>query len=104
MTRPQSLCVPSAGTYKLWGRVIAPSKEDDSFWVRVDGGPWVDWNDITPGGAWHWATVTNDASSDAVVLADLAGGAHTLSVAYREDGTRLDRVLITNDLTLVPTL
>ena len=96
--------VPSAGTYKLWGSVIAPTNEDDSFWVRVDDGAWVDWNDITAGGAWHWAPVTNDANGDAAVLTTLAAGAHTLTVAYREDGARLDRVLITNDLSLVPAL
>jgi hypothetical protein len=38
------------------------------------------------------------------VLVSLSPGAHTTSVAYREDGARLDRVLITNDLALVPTL
>jgi polygalacturonase len=96
--------VTATGTYKLWGRVIAPTNKDDSFWVRVDGGTWVNWNDITPGGSWHWATVTNDASSDGPVLVNLAAGAHTISFAYREDGTRLDRVLITNDLNLVPNL
>src|SRR5438067_1630097 len=30
--------VPAAGTYKVWGRVIAPTTSDDSFWVRMDGG------------------------------------------------------------------
>jgi hypothetical protein len=93
----------AGGTYKLWGRVIAATNEDDSFWVRVDGGAWVNWNDIALGGSWHWATVTNDASSDTAVLVNLAAGAHTISFAYREDGARLDRVLITNDLNLVPT-
>jgi hypothetical protein len=96
--------VPSAGTYKLWGRVIAPTDNDDSFWVRVDDSPWVDWNDIAAGSAWHWATVTDDTKSDAPVLADLTAGAHTITVAYREDGARLDSVLITNDLTAVPPL
>jgi len=95
--------VGSAGTYKVWGRVIAPTDDDDSFWVRLDNGTWTDWNDITAGSSWHWAPVTDDTKSNAVVLSDLAAGAHTITVAYREDGARLDRVLITNDLTLVPT-
>jgi polygalacturonase len=95
--------VGAAGTYKLWGRVIAPTDEDDSFWVRVDNGAWTDWNDIPTGSSWHWANVTDDANSNAVVLPALAAGAHTITFAYREDGARLDRVLITNDLTSVPT-
>ncbi|MCU7727100.1 glycosyl hydrolase family 28 protein [Actinoplanes sp. KI2] len=95
--------VSAAGTYKLWGRVIAPTDDDDSFWVRVDNEPWTDWNDIPTGSSWHWAAVTDDTRGDAVLLPDLAAGAHTITYAYREDGARLDRVLITNDLTSTPT-
>src|SRR2546423_4547415 len=28
--------VATAGTYRIWGRVIAPTANDDSFWVRMD--------------------------------------------------------------------
>lgn len=94
--------VSEAGTYTVWGRVIAPTVDTDSFWVRVDSGPWTKWNDIAPGGSWHWANVTDDDASDARVLFDLDAGVHTVPFAYREEGTRLDRVLITNDLSLVP--
>jgi polygalacturonase len=95
--------VGAAGTYRLWGRVIAPSNEDDSFWVRVDNGPWTDWNDIPTASSWHWASVTDDTAGDAPVLPALVAGAHTIIVAYREDGARLDRILVTNDLDLTPT-
>src|SRR5262249_43325855 len=30
--------VARSGNYGLWGRVVAPTTSDDSFWVRVDGG------------------------------------------------------------------
>src|SRR6185436_15003886 len=56
--------VGSAGTYKVWGRVIAPTDDDDSFWVRLDNGTWTDWNDITAGSSWHWAPVTDDTKSN----------------------------------------
>jgi hypothetical protein len=96
--------LPSAGTYKIWGRAIAPGTSDDSFWVRVDGGTWVNWNDIAPGSSWHWANVEDDANANAPVLVNLSAGAHTITFAYREDGARLDRVLLTTDLSLVPTM
>jgi hypothetical protein len=94
---------PSAGTYKIWGRVIAPTDGDDSFWVRLDGGSWIKWNNIALGSAWHWDEVHNSDSGGQVVTFALAAGSHTLSIAYREDGTRLDRLLVTSDLAFVPT-
>ncbi len=94
-----SFTVPKAGRYKLWGRVIAPTTSDDSFWVRVDNGPWTAWNNIPLGAGWHWDDIhgTGDASTF-----DLAAGAHTVTFAYREDGARLDRIRITDDLTGTP--
>ena len=97
-----SFSVATSGTYRVWGRVIAPVDTDDSFWVRMDAGAWINWNDVVPGASWHWARVTNDAASDAVVSYSLAAGNHTLTIAYREDGARLDRLLITSDLVFTP--
>src|SRR5262245_7200848 len=34
----------AAGTYRVWGRTIAPANTDDSFWVRMDAGSWINWN------------------------------------------------------------
>ncbi|MBO3747792.1 carbohydrate-binding protein [Streptosporangiaceae bacterium NEAU-GS5] len=94
--------VPTAGTYRFWGRVMAPADTDDSFWVKIDNGGYVNWNDITAGAAWHWAPVTNDSASDAPITASLAAGAHTMTVAYREDGAKLDRILATTDASFTP--
>ncbi len=89
--------VPATANCRIWGRVIAPTTGDDSFWVRVDGGPWILWNNIPLGGAWHWAPV-RDTSGTPVTVSLASGVNHTVVVAYREDGTRLDRMLVTNDL------
>jgi hypothetical protein len=94
--------VPSAGSYKVWGRVMVPTNADDSFWVRMDGGPWINWNNIPVGADWHWDDVHNAAAGNALVTFTLGAGSHTLTVAYREDGARLDRVLITNELSFTP--
>lgn len=96
--------VPTAGTYKVWGRVIAPSTGDDSFWVIMDGGTPLNWNNITNGPAWHWDDVHNGAvAGNPVFTFNLTAGSHTLVIAYREDGCALDRLLITNDSAFVPT-
>jgi hypothetical protein len=82
-----------AGSYVIWGRIIMPSTSKDSFWVRVDDGPWTIWSGmVTKTWAWkefHVAGVTS--------LYDLAAGRHTLTIAYREDGAKLDALYIASD-------
>ena len=85
--------VGSAGTYRLFARMQGPSPDDDSFWVRMDGGTWVMWNNWwNP--AWLWVQFPNTFN--------LGAGSHTLSIAYREDGARLDKINITTS-TAAPT-
>jgi hypothetical protein len=94
--------VPVAGSYRLWGRVSAPTPEADSFWIRLDGGPWLRWNALAPGAAWHWDLVRQDRAPQLSSF-DLTAGNHTLIVAYREEGARLDRVLFSSDPAFAPT-
>jgi hypothetical protein len=97
-----SFTAPVAGSYKVWGRVTAPTNADDSWWVRIDSGTWQRWNGIPLGTAYHWDDVHNDLTGGAATIFSLTAGTHTLEFAYREDGTRLDRFLITNDLAFTP--
>ena len=74
------------GTYTTWGRVIAPTSDDDAFWVKMDDESWLSWNDITLSTSWTWVKI------DTFTLAE---GEHTFTVAYNEDGARLDKIFIT---------
>ena len=98
------LDIPHAGTYLMWSRVRATGDEEDSFWVRMDGGPWIRWNGITHGKTWHWEEIHDlrDEENPGVVSFDLNAGRHLLEIAYREPGTKLDGFLITNDLNFAP--
>jgi hypothetical protein len=95
----------AAGDHKVWGRALVPDGEGDSFWARMDGGTWVQWNGInaTALGAWEWDDVHDSAAMAAVQTYTLTAGAHTFDIAYREDGAQLDRVLITSETAFVPT-
>jgi hypothetical protein len=97
--------LPAAGTYRVWGRVIMPSTDDDSFYLRFDGAStWVQWNNNNAfPTAWKWVIVHDSAQGETNMLWPLSAGNHTLELAYREDGARLDKLLVTNDLTYVPT-
>ncbi len=78
--------VTDSGTYTVWGRVIAPTTDDNAFWVKMDSATWLSWDDIQPSTSWTWVAV------DTFTLTE---GEHTFVVAYNEDGTQLDKLFIT---------
>jgi Viral BACON domain len=85
-----SFSVSQSGTYRVFARVLTPTANDDSWWVRMDGGAWVTWNNIAAT-SWTWAQFPNTFS--------LSAGSHTLTFAYREDGAQLDKINITTSTT-----
>ena len=91
--------IPTTGDYVIWGRVIAPDGGCNSFFTSIDGGEHVAWH-IPIGSVWIWVSV-NGNEQDPLIL-NLAAGIHTLRISGREDGTKLDRLLITNDMAFVP--
>ena len=99
------------GVYKVMFRLIAPNGSDDSFWVRIPtattqtneslaGTGWVKFNNTKQGSAWHWDEVHDADHSNAVVNWTLPAGTHTLEFGKREDGGKVDAILITNNLGL----
>lgn len=83
--------IDSAGTYNFVARVNCPSADDDSYWIKIDNGAYVMANGLTSSG-WQWSNLTNAA---------LSAGQHTITIAYREDGAKLDKLLITTSGALV---
>ncbi|SDL10100.1 Por secretion system C-terminal sorting domain-containing protein [Catalinimonas alkaloidigena] len=84
----------TAGTFHLFARLKAPNGNDDSFWVRVNGGSWMQWwQGLQTGNAFAWKEVMNSPFA-------LQAGFNTIDVAYREDGTLLDKLYLTTGTTL----
>lgn len=94
--------VGTAGTYRIWGRLRIPTTDNDSFWVRIDGGTWYQWNNIPLSTDWAWDDVHDTENVDTVVDFELTAGQHTLNLAYREIGAELDKILITDDAAFTP--
>jgi hypothetical protein len=67
--------------------------------VAVDDGAFAAWH-TKKSTSWTWDSLKHGSSSDLVVY--LEAGTHTLTIKQREDGTKLDKVLITGDLTYIP--
>lgn len=88
--------VSQNGTYQMHALVSALNSGDNSFWVRIDGGAWIQWHLTVTNGEFVWQTVTDGSGHEAVTF-DLDAGAHVLDIQIREDGTSIDKVVITND-------
>ncbi len=76
-----SFTVAASGDATLTARVLALNTVTNSFWYQLDGGTWQPWSISTPSSNWQEVTRT---------ITGLAAGSHTLTVAYREGGTKLD--------------
>jgi len=90
-----SFNVTEEGNYKIWGRVITPSPNDDSYWIKVDTGNWIMWNNIPATSSWAWDDIHNQ-SNDNPVTFYITAGEHKLYICYRENGASIDKIYITN--------
>lgn len=98
--------VPHAGTYRIWMRSRAPSVASDSFFMRIDQGPWVKWNDINLDFpmVWHWDGVRDSDAGPGLLEFPLQSGQHVFEINRREPGLQMDAFIITDDLSYDPLL
>lgn len=73
-------------TYYVFGRADNPTPDDDSFWVKMDDGAFAMVNGLGTNG-WEWVRLASYV---------LAAGEHTLTIAYRENGAKLDKISISD--------
>lgn len=88
--------VQVAGTYKIWARVMAPNNNDRSFYISVDGATPVAWV-IPVANTWAWDAASTDNGAKDLTF-NLTAGSHTIRITQRQDGTRIDRVVITDNM------
>ena len=103
------IILPEAGTYALWGKVIAWDGNSDSFWVNwlpadADENP-QDTNNfefrwsVAGGNEWHWDRINHWLESGTFEREwELEAGVTTLRIGVREDATMLDVIFITDNL------
>jgi hypothetical protein len=92
--------IEQTGKYILWGRVKALDKKDNSFFVQLNNGSNHLW-EVEPGNHWHWEKVKHSTSPFQLTFT-LTEGTNVINVIMREDGTKLDKLLLTNNLDFVP--
>jgi hypothetical protein len=93
----------AAGSFRVWARVLVPNDASDSFWLNMDNGSWIRWNQIALGSSWHWDHVHDNATPTVPWQFSLGAGDHTFCVAYREAGTKVDAFIVTDNASFSPT-
>ena len=103
--------VSSAGTYRIWTRMSAPSSSANTYLLDIDsttcytvGGSSVP---VYAGGATtyfsnnisNWIAKTSGGS---FIDANLSAGSHTFKLIGNADGVVVDRVILTKDTTCTP--
>lgn len=83
-----SFTVEKDTTYYVFGLMDCPSADDDSYWIRIDNGPFELANGLGTSG-WEWVRI-NPSNYE------LTAGSHTLTIAYRENGANLDKICISD--------
>lgn len=77
--------IDKEAAYNFFAKCIGPSPADDSYWIRIDNGAFETVNGLA-GTDWQWGRLTT---------ATLSPGQHTITIAFREDGAKMDKILIT---------
>jgi hypothetical protein len=83
----------SSGTYTVWVRRVGTSGSDDSCKTSVDGGGVYQWHYGQSSG-WEWSKSPQTYS--------ISSGSHTVNVWMREDGARVDKIVLTTDSGYTP--
>ncbi len=91
----------SAGVYYVWVRIWGSSNKDDSVHAGLDGVPasYGRYGITDSSKQWHWEQL---AAGQRVTVQVDAPGAHTLNIWMREDGTAIDKLLLTTDSAYTP--
>jgi uncharacterized repeat protein (TIGR02543 family) len=91
------------GTYYIFARTLinAVGNNNNSYWVRLNGGTWIKFNDIPSNANWVWNVVWNSDVSQAPLAFNLIAGVNTIDFGMRETATKTDKILIKTNTTPV---
>jgi hypothetical protein len=94
-----SLDIPADADYVLWARVYWDDECGNSFTVAVGDQPGFVFGEDATYKAWHWVKYPVSRTAKPIRLTK---GKHSLTFHNREDGVRVDQILLTTDRRSVP--
>jgi RHS repeat-associated protein len=95
--------VETTGAYAVWVRAMATGSGGDSLHVGLDGQVAETSANLTGfvPDEWSWSRLTLDSGNATLDLN--SSGDHTIGLFMREDGIRVDRLLLITDTNYIPT-
>lgn len=85
---------PEDGVYTIWIRATVESVSQDSIYFKYDDKAWASKTlSIYEDSDWHWQIISNEYFKK---------GTHNVGFRVRERSTRIDNILITNNVAFVP--
>lgn len=95
---------PSAGTYYVWVRMMAPDTVNNSVYLQVNNTLCnVNFGDSSiPANTWTWVNY-RDGNSASKVSTNLVSGTNKLYLAGKENGVKVDKVIFTANSSCTPT-
>ena len=86
-----------SANYRMYALVNAPTDSDNSFHIKVDNGNYQEWHiPLTTG--YEWREVKNTSAMNPVTFFIPMGAGHMLEIRQREDGTKISKIYMTDDL------
>jgi len=93
------LNIPADADYTLWCRVFWEGECSNSFRITFDDQPAFLFGEDATYKTWHWVKYPVSRTAKRIHLTQ---GPHILTFHNREDGVRLDQILISTDKRFVP--
>lgn len=99
-----SFSVPETNTYTVWSRIVVPDTNNNSYFLQIDNGCAFAVGDSSsiPANEFTWVNY-QDGNSASVISIPLTAGDHTAKLTMRENGVGIDRLLVTTNISCVPT-
>ena len=92
--------IEQAGDYYVWGRGMAFSDAEDSFFfIMGDDGDTLTWHLDSIYGLWMWQLVSHEFQPQ---VFSLDVGQHTIKVIKRDLNARLDKLILTQNIDFIP--
>lgn len=99
-----SVNVPATGNYRVWSRVLTADATKNSFYMQIDQTSCnvnVAATSIAAN-TWTWLDYQSGTAASKFDVS-LTAGSHTIILAGKDDNVEVDRIILTQDLTCLPT-